>query len=278
MEQQLTSALTSPFGASGVRVRLTSFFGNGPKEGSFVRSLLYIDGHDLTFVKQPDGTHKAVFDIMALTFGDNGVVVDSHYKSYTLTVKSEVEPFIKQGLVYTLTLPVKKPGAYQLRIALRDTATERVGSASQFIEAPDIGKGRLALSGLAISAAYPAQKDSAEPYIDPEATPAVRRFRAGMNADFGFFIFNAKPGPDKKPQLTTQIKLFHEGKEVYAGQVRPFALGSQADLKRLMYNGSLSLGATLQPGDYVLQVIVTDTVAKGKHRVATQFADFELVN
>lgn len=42
---------------------------------------------------------------------------------------------------------VKKPGAYQLRVALRDVASGRIGSAWQFVEVPDMSQGRLALSG-----------------------------------------------------------------------------------------------------------------------------------
>src|SRR5215510_8564981 len=36
---------------------------------------------------------------------------------------------VDHGLVYELTLPVKRPGGYQLRIAVRDAASARVGSA-----------------------------------------------------------------------------------------------------------------------------------------------------
>jgi hypothetical protein len=39
----------------------------------------------------------------------------------------------------------------------------------------------------------------------------------------------------------------------------------------------LRLGTDLEPGEYVLQVIVTDNLAKEKYRVATQWMDFELV-
>ena len=38
------------------------------------------------------------------------------------------------GIFYFLTVPIKKPGVYQLRVAVRDESSERVGSASQFVE------------------------------------------------------------------------------------------------------------------------------------------------
>jgi hypothetical protein len=33
----------------------------------------------------------------------------------------------------------------------------------------------------------------------------------------------------------------------------------------------------MQPGEYVLQIVVTDLLAKDKDRVATQWMDFEIV-
>src|SRR5256714_12496672 len=58
---------------------------------------------------------------------------------------------MQQGFDYMITVPVKKPGAYQLRVSLRDTASERLGSVSEFIEVPDITKNRLMLSGIIMS-------------------------------------------------------------------------------------------------------------------------------
>ena len=98
---------------------------------------MHIDLHDLTFVSEPDGWHKTVFDVLALTFGDNGQVIDQMSRTQTIRMRGNTfERAQRNGLVYNLSVPIKKAGAYQLRAALRDTATERVGSASQFIEVP----------------------------------------------------------------------------------------------------------------------------------------------
>jgi VWFA-related protein len=137
--QQLLTALASPFGSAGVHIRLTSVFANDPKAGSIMRSMVHVKGRDLTFTDEPDGWHKAVFDILAITFGDNGVVVDQIGRTHTLQLKGKTyERVLADGFTYNLTVPVKKAGAYQLRTALRDVATERVGSATQFIEVPDL--------------------------------------------------------------------------------------------------------------------------------------------
>jgi VWFA-related protein len=299
---QLNGALISPFTSGGVKLRLTSLYGNDPKVGGFVRSLLHIEARDLTFTDEPDGWHKAVFDVIAVTFGDNGTVVDAVNRIQTVRVRGETyKRVLENGFIYTVIVPVKKPGAYQLRAALRDTATERVGSASQFIEVPNIAKNRLALSGIAVVGTDPlakpvaATKDAASSTpaspasqagntdeeiteIDPQASPAVRRFRRGMVMNFGYVIYNAQV--DKatgQPRLQTQMRIFRDGKELFAGRVQPLDTSGQLDLKRLIANGALQLGTEMTPGEYILQVIVTDPLAKDKYRMATQWIDFEIV-
>lgn len=301
-DEQLLGALISPFGSGDIHTRLTSLFGNDPHGSSFMRSMVYIDAHDLAFTKQADGTNKANLDVVAITFGDNGRAVDQVDRTYELRLKDEDHKrLMKYGLIYTLNVPVKKAGAYQLRVAVRDAATERVGSASQFIEVPNLDKNRLALSGIVLggmspakasqtnanegappqpaqaSQAAPAADDSAEMY-DPQASPAVRRLSQGMLLDFGYVIYNAQlDGATARPNLTTQVRLFREGQQVFAGKELPFNAEKQADLKRLVASGRLQLGANLAPGEYVLQVIVNDTIAKEKYRTASQWIDFEIV-
>ena len=51
----------------------------------------------------------------------------------------------------------------------------------------------------------------------------------------------------------------------------------QAYLKRLPVGGAIQLGSDMAPGEYVLQVVVTDMLADEKHRVATQSMDFQIV-
>jgi len=263
-------------------------FGNDRQLGSFVRSLLYIQGSDLTFTAEADGWNKAVFDVLAVTFGDDGRIVDQISKTHTMRVRGATYELIRQnGLEYPIILPIKKAGAYQLRTAIRDTASERVGSASQFIDVPNIGKNRLTLSGLVLSGVDPkhARKSSPEistagdtsDQVDPQSGPAVRRLRQGMMLHYSFLAYNAKLDKVLRPQLQAQVRLLRDGQPVFTGKEQLIDFRNQADLKRLATGGTLRLGTDMKPGEYVLQVIVTDTLAKQKYRRATQWIDFEIV-
>ena len=299
--QEMVAALVSPFGATGVHLQLTSLFANDLTAGSYMRSVLYIDPRDLTFTDEPNNMHKCMFDVVAFTFGDNGAVVDQPIgKTYTLSLPDEMyKRALRDGLVYYITVPIKKPGAYQLRLSLRDTATKRIGSASQFIEVPDLKKNRLALSGLVIRGtsfrrAPPGggpQNSEANATTNvnqtgegadegsAQASPAVRHFRPGMFVDYAFVIYNAQPDKSSnQPRLTTQVRLFRGSTLIFTGKEVPYNLSGQTDLKRLLAGGQLQLGTDLAAGDYSLQVIVNDLTADEKHRVASQWMDFEIVD
>jgi hypothetical protein len=286
--QLLLSAINSPFAASAVHMQLTSLFANDATNGSYMRSLLYIDTRDLAFKEAANGTHECVFDLLAMTFGDNGVVVDYVAQTYTVQLpEAEYQRAMQQGLIYNVAVPLKKPGAYQFRIALRDTATDRVGSAGQFIAVPNLSTNRLALSGVVLSGAAAPGREKQELADrtgnvgfgnDPKAGPAVRHFRQGMFLEFGLLIYNARLDRlTGKPQLTTQVRLLRDGQQVFAGSELPFDPKNQTDLGRLSVSGALQLGTDLPPGEYVFQIIVTDALAEKKFRTTTQWMDFEIV-
>ncbi|CAN5701119.1 hypothetical protein BH18ACI1_BH18ACI1_06840 [soil metagenome] len=280
-QQQIYSALTSPFNANDISLNLNTLFAEDAKSGEFIRSLVRIDAKDLKFTKEADGTHKANFDIIAMTFGDNGAPVDEVAKNYTIKAGEKVyQKILENGFVYNLIVPIKKPGAYQFRIALRDSASEKVGSASQFIEVPNLKKKNLTLSGIVlnnytidewqqISLGKNQNNDT-----DVDTDTASRRFKRGTVLRYDYIIYNAKTNPT---QMQVQARLFRDGKLLVEGKPSAFDTAGQSDLKRIEAAGVITLGNSLAPGNYVLQVIAIDANAKEKWQIATRWIDFEIV-
>lgn len=272
-------AITSPFAVNEIPVRLNAFFGVEPNQTTYVRSLLHVSAKDITFEDASGGDKTAKFDVLVVGFGDDGVALDSLAKSYTLTLnRTRYDEFQARGFVYDLAFPVKKPGAYQLRMAIKDTATSKVGSATQFVHVPDLKKKRLTLSGVAVenisvdvwnrrNAGGGAQEGDSNPLLDT----ALRQFKRGTVLNYGLNIHNARTPVN----LTSQVRVFRDGKQIFAGESKPvppkLTNGAAAFL------GSLSLPIEMEPGEYALQVIITDNNLKGKNRTAAQFIQFEVI-
>ncbi len=272
---QLETALVSPFAVSGINLKLNALFGSDEKTGAFVRSLLYIDGKDLKFTEEKDGRKKAVFEILAMSFGDNGQIVDQLQKNYTLLLRPDAySRAAANGFVYNFVFPVKKPGAYQYRVAIRDAQGNKVGSASQFIEVPDLKKIGLTVSSIVLENLF---ADQSQKTSDPLTVTALRRVNLGSTLRYRFVVYNAKLDQAKNPSLKTRIRVFRDGKLVLDGKEKPFDLRGQTNMKYLRSTGAIDIGDSLPPGDYILQVIVTDQLAKAKRQIATQFVQFEVV-
>jgi len=272
---EMSKALISPFGAHDVSIRLTSFFIDEPGKGSALRSFLYLDPHDLTFTDQIDGWRVTKLDIDGVLFGDNGRVLAKADQTGSVRVRPDAtQRTIRDGITYAFDIPVKLRGGVQLRIAVRDVSSGRIGSAGQFVEIPNLQSGRLAMSGIVVRQENPAPPAGSTRAIDDVATgPAVRRFHQGSNAVFAYMIYNG----NQSPQLTAQTRIFHDGKIIFSPDPIPIRTEGQTDPQHLATGGRLQLGTDMAPGDYVLQIIVTDSADKQKPRVASQWIDFEIV-
>ncbi len=282
---QMRLALISPFGGGDINLRLTTFFANDATAGSLLRSFLYLDARDLTFADNADGTHRATFALSSVVFGDNGQVLSQQDRNATLRLSQE--SYVRaqrEGIVYSFDMPVKKPGAFQFRVAIRDQKSLRIGAAGQFVQVPNLSKDRLALSGIVVRsegnlAAKPLSNPPAQADDDDITEgPAVRQFHQGANLIAVYAVYNALLDKTARlPRLTAQARIFRETKSVFVGTPTPLDIQGQTDLQRLVAGSRVFIGPELAPGDYVLQIIVEDHLGKEKTRIATQWIDFTVV-
>jgi VWFA-related protein len=288
-DEQLREALTAPFDSGDLRLQLTALFADDRKLGTYVHPLIHVAARDLKFREEPGGWHSASFDLIAVAYDDAGKVAGQLGRTRALRTRGEdYERLLREGFVYFVDLPLKKPGGYQLRAALRDSATGRVGSAGRFVEVPDLKDGRLALSGLLVSGEDARNIREGAPDVESmpsseegraaETGPAVRMFRRGDQLDYAFYVYGARLNPStQRPSLTTELRIFRDGRPVFKGKPLPFDAAGQNDLKRLVAGGGFRLGTDLAPGDYVLQVVVTDLLAEGPRRTSASWIDFQIV-
>ncbi|MFN2502558.1 MAG: VWA domain-containing protein [Pyrinomonadaceae bacterium] len=285
--QRLLSALISPFAVNDISLRINALFGRNTAKASIIRSLLHVSAKDLTFTDGPNNTKLLKFDILAIGFGDNGVPVDQIAYTHTVTLNNDqYQTFLRRGFVYDFAFPIKKAGAYQLRVAIRDHATGRVGSANQFIEVPDLKNNRLTLSGAGLENTtfeeWEKRNNSSTGIgsggTDPLTDTSLRQFKNGTVLNYGFVIFNAKTDSAKQPNLSFRTRLFRDGKPIFEGKLQPVVFAGQTDPKAVNFMSSLSLGTALGVGEYVLEVAITDNLAKGKNATAANYIQFEIVD
>jgi hypothetical protein len=273
-DEEMSRALISPFNAKDINVRLTSFFIDDPKEGALIRSFVFLDSHDLNFT-EADNWHATKLDIQTVIFGDNGRVIAKEDRNGGLRFRADAyDRAVRDGIAYSFDIPVKARGAFQFRVAVRDLTSNKIGSAGQFIDVPNLRAGGLALSGI-VARQLPA--NGVMPDAEPVASgPAVRQFRQGTTVVFAHAIYNGvRQG--QAAQLYARMRLVRDGKIVFTGEPAPVTTNGQPDPQRLTNVMKLQIGADLIPGNYVCQIIVTDGPDNSKPRAASQWIDFEIV-
>lgn len=264
MRTRMARALASPFGDQRIALKMTPVFRLDAKGKPVVRALTHLDATGLTFTPRPEGGYGAKFQIVGVTVDENGAVVSQSAQTYTLNAKTEPTPQERRnGFVYALDVPVRAAGPYMFRVAVADAASDVIGSAQQFVVVPDTDKRRLALSGIVIQEATP----------DTAADgPAVRRFSAPADLDLAFDVYH----PAEGAALESQIRLFQEEKPVVTLASEPIPQTRVANKDALRVLRGLRLSPAMPPGDYQVQVLVTERRPRRPPRTVTQWADFSV--
>ena len=263
-------ALASPFGAEDIEINLTSFFTNDKAGGSVVRSFVYIDAKGLAF-QNVDDRHQASIELHGVVFGDNGTVVEQLSRGATISLSEvDYQQAMRNGMSLRLDMPVKKPGAYQVRVATRDRVTSKIGTAGQFVEVPNLNNRKLAVSGMVLGTTAGFAGRNVSEIIE---NPGARSFEPDSDLHFAFVAYNTPSAGN----LVMEARLFRDGKNVYTGPEVPIQGGNQADPTQLLVSGSVHLSADLEPGNYYIQVAIIDKNMKGKALPVVQWIDFDVV-
>jgi VWFA-related protein len=270
-QELLRASMLSPFRSSDIHVRATPLYSQLTKEGPLVRNLIYIDVRDLEFEPQLDGSQKAHIDLLAVAVGAGDRPVGAVSKPYIVLVPNGgMERAMQRGVVYSLDLAVPNPGPYQFRMAVRDQKSGKVGSASHFLEIPDLKRARLALTSVVLG------KEGISGENDRAArwTPARRLFQQEETLQYFCLIeHSGKPHAAAPGTIEARVRVFRDNKEIYSGP----APITKAETGETAVFGKLRLKGAIAPGEYFLQVSARSHEGK-RETVAAQWTDFEVID
>jgi hypothetical protein len=237
--------------------------------------VVLFDPHDFSFIHDSEDMYRGAVHLGMAAYRDDGRSTILLERDYQVNLRpAEYRHWLEYGLRSPFQLKLPGPGNWQIRAVVADSASDRIGSATRFVEIPNVPQGGLALSGLSLRGASPAA-DKAPP--DPLAAPEVRIFKPGQSCVSRYTVFNPLTGKDKQSTLEVQSRVFADGRVVMDGRPERVTFGEMPDGSRHQINGPIRLDPLMAPGDYVLRVIVRDLLAPpGEARTATQFTDFQV--
>lgn len=280
-EQQLLAAVRSPLARRDINVGalMTYRAVQAPKntddsKGSKGDSGLHgaIDIYMLIDPKtlkldEVGGKQNANFDVAVFVFDEFGEMRGGFSKTIdTNLTPEEYARVTKGGLTYTADT-ILPPGAYQLRMAVRDNKTGSTGTMQRYIEVPDLAQGKIAASSLMISAAPTG--DTKTP--NTIAITADRRVSRSQDLRYAVMVYNAKL-KDGKAQVRVQMSISQNGKVLHkeAEETMQSAGGNAANLIKV---GQLGL-SRVPPGRYTITLTIIDPLADKKSQTLIRSQDF----
>jgi VWFA-related protein len=270
--EELVRAATSPFTASGISLRATTLPGYSPADGAFVRALLHVDARGLTFGDGPAGKKTAAADVLGMVFDQEGLEVAHLSTGFSIARADDAaDAALSDGVAYTLQIPIRRPGGYQVRFAIRDQRSGALGSAGEFVDIANMAGGEFALSGIVLHADDGGAATSAGlDRLTLTPAQALRVFTSGSGLSYAYEIYNASGSVQSAPSIWRGIE------PVFRPQPDTLKVPAGRE-KRFAAAGKLKLGA-LVPGAYVLQItaVTNDASRSARKQTATQRIAFDV--
>jgi VWFA-related protein len=262
-ESEMRMALTSLAPQNGIPLRLSADFVSVDGAAPQVVVSSHVDLKGVPFVHTSD-RQVATVDMAATVFDESGAVVGSlapERAAMDLT-DARYEKALSQGLDYQKAVALK-PGRYRVRVAVREDGGGKLGSASQWVQVPDLGDGKLALSSLFLlekegpssASSRPAETDD----LSLRGVQAQRQFKRGETLYAQLFAYN--PGRDAAgaTSLVSQAEIWRGGELLASSTPEAMAAGDPHG-PPVPHTRSIKL-APFGPGDYEVRIVVTDALA-----------------
>lgn len=272
-DEELREAIKAAYPENTLPTSLSLVYLDVPDKGMVLASSMQIGRQFISFGL--DGNkQKGLVDIAGVVMNAHGKQVASFRDRLDIVLNSPNATGLSNGdLVYNYQSTLVS-GLYQVRVAARDNKSGKIGSASEWIELPDLASGRLSLSSLLLGEVTN-QADGSSASTASTAQPSVsfdRRFSQTSKLRFMTFIYNAARGANASPDVALQVQVLRDDQPVLTTALRKVQHQDATDLARLAYAAELSLESML-PGHYVLVITVIDRVAKTS---ASQRSAFEI--
>ena len=262
-EEEIAAAALSPLVRADIDV--TPTLSLKPQSGkAAVDVQMMISANKMHFSEGPGGTHSVSFDVAAFIFDQMG----KRYAGLSETVNLKLPPeeyqiAMTEGLAYSASVELP-PGYYQVRSVVREASSGNIGTFSKYFEIPDVSKGKYAMSSVFLLAVDEQPK---------KLTPltAQRHLTQKQELRYVAMIYNPKL-KNGKPQLRSQMIISQGNKVLFREPEQVVDSNGSSPVTKM---GQLMLGK-VQPGHYVLTLVITDTLADKKNQILSHSIDFNV--
>jgi hypothetical protein len=271
--QRLAQAMAEPLPVTTIPVAVSADYFERDNLPGQAYIQYYIDAGALQYREQEQ---HYLFDLETVT-----MIYDLTGKRVHISTKQANGSFTadrldlakRNGYRYAERVPLA-PGIYQARVGVLELATEKFGTATAWLEVPDLNKNKLALSALLLTrdgSQQPPNKTAPVESMSPAVTQGITVYKQGDDLDYHLVIYPGAGKSQSSNDLLMQIEVAQNDKFVFQGQWA--AVESRAvekDNKGIEVGGSLALKG-IGPGVYELRITVKGPNSKKPVQRAAAF-------
>ena len=226
---------------------------------------ILLQNKDLAF-QQEQGIHRAMVHVYGKVTAINGRVA----QVFEDTISQDIpNALFKQGLdsasIHQRIIPLR-PGLYKLDLVLKDINSGNVGTINQRLAVPRYPDEKLSLSSLILADLVenlPSTQIGSGSFVlgSSKVRPNVKdEFKKDRNMNVWFQVYNLKlDEATHRPSATVEMLITRNGQEVKKTVEQSSELSSAA--AQMTLSQAIALG-DFEPGEYSLQVKVTDNLTK----------------
>lgn len=275
--QKLFQAMLSPLPVTSIPITSSADFLQREGDDTQVTVQVHLDGNALQYQKQGE-SFLLDGEVVITIFDHTGKLTDTSAEALKASLSGEqAQRARREGFRYNKRLALK-PGFYQLRVGVRDVASNLIGTSMCWVDVPDLQKSKLALSSLFLGREGKSQDRTETPEGQNKQTAAPTfvigraSFKSGDIAYYRFVVYSAQASGEAESPATMKVEIIGGETVVYQGGWQPLAARTiRRDAKGIEAGGRLQLG--LDPGVYSLRVTLKDPKSK---KPVQQTADFEI--
>src|ERR1051326_6714769 len=221
---------------------------------------IQVSQKDLEF-QNKEGVMHGVLDIYGQLISLGGHVSNSFDDSVVVDVpEHDFQTYVGRKQVYQKAVPLR-PGHYKLSLVIKDQNSGNIGTLDLGLVVPHFAEDKLASSSLILAdliQQLPTTQVGTGPFVigGTKVRPSVTKvFKRDQDLGIYMQVYNLTQDPKThKPSGQIQYDLTRDGKSVF-NRTEPAQTAQVTIEKKLPLK-------SLEPGQYTLQVTVTDNVSK----------------
>jgi VWFA-related protein len=251
-QQRLFDAIANPMPETALNVGAWAKYLEVENDSAQISIQVQVEGNRLTYIDSGDRVTLSL-DVAAAVYDLYGKLVTSFIEKIKGGVPAASLNDVKQsGFSYGKRIPLK-PGRYQVRVGVLDPETDNIGTASSWVEVPDLSKGKLALSSILLTAPLEAQPSASA--SGSQQLNAIKSYKSGGMLIYYLMLYNAPTSVGS--DLMIQSELATNEKVVFESDPQPVSSRMMGkDAKGIEIGGQLKLA--LEPGFYELRLAIKD--------------------